>query len=221
MPNQLAGKRLEDIVNNWSAELDERTKDFAQVAAEVKAWDAVLVENGDKVRDVMLTPFQELIVMIEQIAELFTSLQATEPVQQKITSSLDYVEGQQKEMSLILDSYEKQVNDLLGPGDHPANLYGGPDAERERAYRLADSLNTQLDDMSRSLSSLIQDVNGLSHSAGITMGAGEEGDSDPLVQIAAILNAHLTGLTWIENSSESLRKQVDDLEGRVVRTMLV
>lgn len=50
VPNQLAGKKLEDIVNGWSAELDERTKEFAMVAAEVKAWDAVLVENGDKVR---------------------------------------------------------------------------------------------------------------------------------------------------------------------------
>lgn len=46
----MAGKKLEDIVNGWSAELDERTKEFAMVAAEVKAWDAVLVENGDKVR---------------------------------------------------------------------------------------------------------------------------------------------------------------------------
>lgn len=139
-------------------------------------------------------------------------------MQQKVTSSLDYVEGQQKELSLILDSYERQVNELLGPGDQPSSVYGGPDTERERAYRLADSLNTQLDDMSRSLTSLIQDVNGLSHSAGITLGngSGEDGETDPLVQIAAILNAHLTGLTWIENSSESLRKQVDDLEGRVV-----
>ena len=39
--------------------MDERTRDFAQVAAEVKAWDAVLVENGDKVRDVMLTLLEE------------------------------------------------------------------------------------------------------------------------------------------------------------------
>ena len=44
--------------------MDERTKDFAQVAAEVKAWDAVLVENGDKVRNVMLTPLEEYEVFL-------------------------------------------------------------------------------------------------------------------------------------------------------------
>jgi hypothetical protein len=41
--------KLEDIVNKWNAELDERTKEFVSMAGEVKAWDAVLISNGDKV----------------------------------------------------------------------------------------------------------------------------------------------------------------------------
>jgi nuclear pore complex protein Nup62 len=66
-----------------------------------------------------------------QIAELYSSLQSTEPVQQKISSSLDYVETQQQELSLILDSYEKQVGEILGTGD--ASHLMGADAEREKA----------------------------------------------------------------------------------------
>ena len=144
---------------------------------------------------------------------MYSSLQSTEPVQQKISSSLDYVENQQKELSLILDSYEKQVNEILGTSDSSHLM--GADAEREKAYRLAESLNTQLDDMSRSLSSLITDVNSLSHSAGITNGSAEGSDADPVAQIAAILNAHLAGLQWIESASESLKRQVDQMEAKV------
>ena len=48
-PNPLSGMKLEDIVNKWNNELDERTKEFVALAGEVKAWDAVLISNGDKV----------------------------------------------------------------------------------------------------------------------------------------------------------------------------
>jgi nuclear pore complex protein Nup62 len=66
---------------------------------------------------------------------LYSSLQSTEPVQQKVSSSLDYVESQQKELSLILDSYEKQVGDILGSSD-TSHLIGA-DAEREKAWGFA------------------------------------------------------------------------------------
>ena len=46
----LRGKTLDEIVNNWSAELDERTRDFADLAGEVREWDRVLRQNGEKVR---------------------------------------------------------------------------------------------------------------------------------------------------------------------------
>lgn len=38
---------------------------------------------------------------------------------------------------------------------------------------------------------------------------------DALVQIAAILNAHLGSLKWIESTTDGLKKNVRDLEGRV------
>lgn len=93
-------------------------------------------------------------------------------------------------------------------------------------YRLAESLNTQLDDMSRSLSGLIQDVNSLSRSNGISSSSSnnnnKEGDSkdsegqvDPVAQIAAILNAHLHSLSWLETASENLKRNIDEMEGKV------
>lgn len=40
---------MEEIVNNWSAELEERTKDFMDISGEVREWDRVLRENGEQV----------------------------------------------------------------------------------------------------------------------------------------------------------------------------
>lgn len=50
VPSMLRGKTLEDIVNSWSAELEERTRDFSEIAGEVREWDTVLRSNGEQVR---------------------------------------------------------------------------------------------------------------------------------------------------------------------------
>ncbi|GAA96196.1 uncharacterized protein L969DRAFT_91651 [Mixia osmundae IAM 14324] len=194
VPSLLAGMRLEEIVNRWYAELDERTREFSHLAGEVRAWDSVLVQNG------------------ENISRLYTALLATEPTQASIDQSLDYVETQQKELSSILDSYEQNVTEILGEP-----RAGQSDNEREKAYALAETLNTQLDDMSKTLSSLIGEVNSLSHRSGITPGPSDDPNkpADPVSQITAILNAHLSSLQSIESQTEGLRKQVDDLEWRI------
>lgn len=69
--------------------------------------------------------------MFKQITELYTSLQNTEPMQNQITSSLDYVETQQKELSQILDSYEKSVGEMT-TSINP-HMGSGADAERDRS----------------------------------------------------------------------------------------
>lgn len=69
--------------------------------------------------------------MICQITELYTSLQNTEPMQNQITNSLDYVETQQKELSAILDSYEKSVGDMTTSVN--PHMGSGADAERDKS----------------------------------------------------------------------------------------
>lgn len=197
---------LEDIVNRWSSELDERVRDFTHLAGEVKAWDSVLLSNG------------------EEISKLYNGLQALDPISNTVNESLDYVENQQKEMEAVLDAYESQLDELLQgrqgsssalslPG---ASGPGGPsnaNNEREKAYQLAESLNNQLDDLSRSLTSLINEVNSLSGSSSTE--SQQQLGADPVSAITAILNAHLGSLSWIEKNVDTLNEQVGDLEGRV------
>jgi nuclear pore complex protein Nup62 len=40
---------LEDIVDNWSKELDGSVKEFVRQAGEVREWDKVLVRTGSQV----------------------------------------------------------------------------------------------------------------------------------------------------------------------------
>lgn len=206
VPSLLKGMTLEDIINRWSSDLDERVRDFTNLASEIKAWDSVLISNGD------------------EISKLYNSLQALDPVSTTIGESLDYVENEQKHMSSILDDYENQLDAFLEGrqgqnGSGVMGQMGTANSERERTYQLAESLNNQMDDLSRSLTSLINEVNSLSSSSGLLPSDSSDGmmagQQNPVTAIAAILNAHLSSLSWIEKMGDTLADQVAEIEGRM------
>lgn len=222
-PNMLRGRSMEEIVNKWSQELENATKEFTRQAAEVAVWDGVLRRGGD------------------DISRLIQTLQAAEERQSSIEQTLDYVEQQQADLTSLLDGYEAQVTDLLqGAMSSGLNAYGSQaitrsmetgaaDAEREKAYAMAESLNSQLDELSRNLSSMIVEVNSLSSSTAANasrphaepdanaLGPLRLGNklhssgADPVSQIVAILNAHLGSLKWIDESTNALREKVENL----------
>jgi len=45
----LRGKSLEEIVNRWTADLENNVREFNTFAAEVSVWDRALIENGNNV----------------------------------------------------------------------------------------------------------------------------------------------------------------------------
>jgi nuclear pore complex protein Nup62 len=68
-------------------------------------------------------------------------LQTLAPIQTSIDHSLDYVEGQQRELESVLDKYEAEVAEILGEPvplemqyQRGLGVGGGADAEREKAY---------------------------------------------------------------------------------------
>lgn len=214
---------MEEIVNKWSQDLESATKEFTRQAAEVAVWDGVLRRGGD------------------EISRLLQALQAAEERQSSIEQTLDYVEQQQADLTSLLDGYEAQITELLqGASMNGLNAYGSQgvtrsmetgaaDAERERAYAMAESLNAQLDELSRNLSSMIVEVNNLSSTTAANasrphaepdanaLGPLRLGNklhnsgADPVSQIVAILNAHLGSLKWIDESTNALREKVENL----------
>jgi nuclear pore complex protein Nup62 len=93
-------------------------------------------------------------------------------------------------------------------------------------YNLAEDLNKQLDDLSRNLSQMIEEVNKLSTPAPsapaangqVSPSAAEAASQmpdDPINQLSAILGAHLRALGSIDSNAGKLEGKVAELEGRM------
>jgi len=194
-PSQLRGKSIEEIVSRWEQDLQINIKEFNRVAQEVSAWDKVLIENGN------------------YIAQLHNQVLAAEASQQLIEQTLSSVEAQQQELSATLEVYEKQAKEILdGSGGALRALETGPaDAARDRNYTLAGELSVNFDDLTKSISQMIDSVNELSVSSG-----NEVSDKgDPLTQIAEVLNEHLASLTWIDGAIGEMESKVSQVKPRL------
>jgi len=88
---------------------------------------------------------------------------------------------------------------------------------------LATDLYTHLDDLSGSLTQMIEAVNTLSTAPGSQQDNTKNGTSgganglseDPMGQIAQILSSHLESLQWIDGSVKELESNVSEVEKRV------
>ncbi|KAG9005739.1 FG-nucleoporin nsp1 [Tulasnella sp. JGI-2019a] len=208
-PSVLKGKTMEEIVNQWNVDLESQVKEFQRLAGEVEVWDRVLNDNA------------------KQISNVYAMVLQAETTQAKVEASLDQIESQQNQVASNLEDFTKlmetpSVQEGLGID------IGAADSEREKNYALATSLNTQMDELARSLSAMIDEVNFVTaptHSTGIkpadntnSLGTSAsqrqmlEDDADPMLQIQSILNAHLESLTWINGTVKELEEKVVDLE---------
>jgi len=192
-PSMLKGKTIEEIVNRWSADLEAHVREFNKFAGEVTVWDRALVENANN------------------LAALYSHVLAAEREQNDIDQSLDHIEQQQKDLSAILDVYEKSTEEILGgQGGSLRALDTGPaDNERDKNYMLATELHTHLDDLSGSLTQMIDSVNALSVPSGD--GKSQQGE-DAMSQIAQILSSHLDSLQWIDGAVREVEGKITEVE---------
>ena len=77
------------------------------------------------------------------------------------------------------------------------------------SYMLATELHGHLDDLSASLTQMIESVNELS------LAAEEKASDDPMGQIAEILSSHLESLQWIDGAVREVETKVGDVEKRI------
>ncbi|KAG6911717.1 hypothetical protein DXG01_007967 [Tephrocybe rancida] len=193
-PSTLKGKTIEEIVNKWSTDLETHVKEFNKFAGEVAVWDRALIENSNT------------------LAALYSHVEAAERDQNDIDQSLDHIEQQQTELASTLIAYEKVAQEILGSqGGGMRALDTGPaDTERDKNYMLATDLHTHLDDLSGSLTQMIDSVNALSLPS-IDSSPAE----DPMAQIAQILSSHLESLQWIDGAVGDVEGKITEVEHRV------
>lgn len=126
----------------------------------------------------------------------------------------------------MLTHYEREITTFTNKDTKPLAAKMPADREREKSYALAEDLNKQLDDISRNLSQMIDEVNKLSSSGPsgsqqqpaappTAADASSQMPDDPINQLSAILGAHLRALHSIDGNANKLAGKVDEIESRM------
>lgn len=134
---------MEEIISRWTSDLEKYKSEFHGQAAEVKKWDAVLIENGDKILNLSL------------------ETQEAEKTQTRMDTVLQQLENEQEELGTALDYYESQIKDIF-EGTLGASAGGEmqpADQEREKTYAMAEKLNDTLGNMEGDLGEMINAIN--------------------------------------------------------------
>jgi len=103
----------------------------------------------------------------------------------------DYFQRLEHELDFVA-SQQSELEEILRPLEEPLAGAPPPDAERERIYSLAETLDAQLQRMSDDLREVIDHINSANKS---------QDESEPLVQISRVLNAHMVKIMGIKNQN--------------------
>ncbi|RMZ89139.1 hypothetical protein DV736_g3635, partial [Chaetothyriales sp. CBS 134916] len=187
LQSRLKNKTMDEILTRWATDLTKYTKEFKNDADTIAKWDQTIVDNTAK------------------IDKLYVKTRTCEKQTMSVDMQLSAVENQQSELEAWLTKYENEVEEMQAKDNaNPAEL-GGPDQERERTYKLAEKLQERLDDMSRDLETMVEEVN----AANASLHKNGKAD-EPITQIVRILNTHLSQLQVIDQGTAALQKKMAD-----------
>lgn len=165
---------LEENINKWTIELEEQERVFTNQATQVNAWDSILLKNGQK------------------IVELNKAVEKVKSDQSAMEQELEFISAQHAELEESIIPLELELSKM------PQQV----DVERSQTYLMAETLDSQLKQMSEDLKEVIEHLNE----------ANKFSDpSDPMVQIGKILNAHFSSLQWIEDKTSVIGNRLDDI----------
>ena len=128
-------------MSRWLNDTSKYKAQFFRQAEEIKKWDQLLIENGEK------------------ISKLYNDTTEEEKKQNRIDTQLSYLENEQDELSDILDHYENLVKELFEGQIGGTDGMQPADTEREGTYFLARRLNDYLEQMGKDLASMIEEIN--------------------------------------------------------------
>jgi nuclear pore complex protein Nup62 len=174
-------------MNKWSEEIDELSSQFASAAAMVSRWDRNIGLNEKAIKD------------------LWKETQCCSVAHTELSSNLDTILGQQRDLHQMLDALEREMDDLdrkntVGSGSHGGTA--SADVEREAMHSLATEVMSELDSMALQIRDVVTELN--------KSGTGDRA-SDTLSQVVAVLNAHLDSLQYLDESSGQLQKRLAEV----------
>lgn len=102
----------------------------------------------------------------------------------------------------FIEAQHTELEECITPMKNELDKVPHVDVERAQTYLLAESLDTQLRQMSEDLKEVIEHLNEANKL---------QNPNDPIVQIGRILNAHMNSLQWIESSTTQINAKLDDI----------
>jgi nuclear pore complex protein Nup62 len=191
VPSDIRNLNLDEVMNKWSEEIDDLSIQFSSAAALVSKWDRSIVANE------------------KAISDLWRDTQSCSVAHSELSSNLDTILGQQRDLHLMLDALEREMDDVdrkhvnaPSSSSHGGSSAVAADIERESMHQLAGEVMGELDAMSLSIRDLVVELN--------KTGAGDNA-GDMVSQVVAVLNAHLDSLQYLDESSSQLQKRLADV----------
>lgn len=182
-PSEVKGKPVDDIINEWNAELERRSRSFVKHAEALAQWDAAILSN----RRALLELEEELRKVVKGQESLEKKLQMLETHQKGIHDALTGMEGEAERLY-------REERPLLDDDSR----------ERDRLYERAERVGALLSHLGEQLKEAIADVNDST--------AASLGDTaTPLGKAVRILNNQLQALTQMDARIDELSGRVAEL----------
>lgn len=189
---RIKNKSVEEILSQWSTDLDRHVSSFLDQTLLLQQWDEQLLSNADA------------ISAIQQQAADIQSKQAA------INRAIDVCDTQQKELNAHLTQLEATLDTL------PPNTAADDDISRRETYQLAEEVDAHLSTLSSTLGHTIATLNervgGVKGRGAVGGGSVVEagsGGSGLMGQLTDILNVHLQSLQWLEAEAASMESALE------------
>ncbi|CAK9229691.1 unnamed protein product, partial [Sphagnum jensenii] len=183
-PSEVVGKTVEEIIKEWTHELQERTSKFRKQAEALGEWDRRIITN----RNLLIKLESEVAKVVESQHSLERQLELIETHQQEIEKSLESME----------DEAERIYRD-----ERPTLVEDEAAATRDMMYEQAEFVERELERMGEKIKETIQNINA-AQGGDLEMVEG----ASPLDLVVRILNNQLTSLMWIDEKAGELSGRI-------------
>jgi len=182
-PSEIQGKNVEEIVNDWNKELEQRSKAFSKYAGIMLEWDKHILKD------------RLALLMLQKELSVVNSAQET------LDRQLNIIEMHQRQVHEALEGIEKEAERLY---EEEKPFMDAAATERDKMYDQAEQLSSQMNQMGSELREAIMYVNSKT-------GAGHAGEGSPLSAILHVLNNQMNALHWIDRQTNELSQKLERL----------
>lgn len=178
---------MEEIIKDWTSELQEQSTKFRKQAEALSLWDRRILSN----RNALIRLESEVAKVVE--------------TQHSLERQLELIETHQQEVEKALESMEMEATQFYK--DERANIVADePSAVRDMMFEQSEHLERELEQMGEQIRETIENIN-MSQVGELGLANG----SSPVDVVVRILNNQLSSLVWIDDKAEELSSRIHKL----------